>query len=132
MPIYGNTLKGTCHQCTKELRLRLNPNLVSEIADETGAIYGGTASLCMGGVPSSPRNARKDIKVLRSDEAWTNLLGRTPDEFVDWLGFSSESLSQVCHLQALEHKLSYMRVVMMIGWTGDYGGGRLAILKVVQ
>ena len=70
--------------------------------------------------------------MLWSDEAWTNLLGRTPDEFVDWLGFSRESLSQVCHLQALEHRLSYVRVVMMIGWTGDYGGGRLAILKVVQ
>jgi hypothetical protein len=66
------------------LRLRLNPNLVSEIADETGAIYGGTASICMGDVPSNPHNSRKDFKVLWSDEAWTNLLGGTPDEFVDW------------------------------------------------
>jgi hypothetical protein len=86
----------------------------------------------MGDVPSSSQNARKDTKVLWSDEAWTNLLGRTPDAFADWLGFSSESLGQVGHLQALEHRLSYMRVVMKIGWTGDYGGGRLAILNVVQ
>lgn len=132
VPIYGNTLKGTCRLCTKELQLRVNPNLVSEIADETGAIYGGTALICKGDGPSSSQGARKNSKILWSDEAWTNLLGRTPGEFAEWLGFSGESQGQIGLLQALEHRLSYTRVIMMIGWTGEYGGGRLAILKVVQ
>jgi hypothetical protein len=70
--------------------------------------------------------------MLCSDEAWTNLLGRTADEFAEWLGFSNASQDQIGLLQALEHRLSYVRVVMTIGWTGDYGGGWLATLKVVE
>jgi hypothetical protein len=69
MPVYGNTLKETCRQCTKELRLRVNPNLISEIADETGAIYVGTALIGEGDVPSSSQRARKNSKMLCSDEA---------------------------------------------------------------
>ena len=51
MPIYGNRSRGTCRQCGTERQLRINPNVVSEIADETAAIYSG------GGVQSSTVNA---------------------------------------------------------------------------
>jgi hypothetical protein len=132
MPIYGNTLRGTCRQCTKELQLRINPNLVGEIADETGAIYSGSAPISTGHSPVSSQSTRKNSKVLWSDAAWANLLGRTPEEFAAWLGWFGENKAQMGRLKALEHRLSYMRVILMIGWTGEYGGGRLAILKIVQ
>ena len=129
MPIYRNTLRGTCRQCGSERQLRINPNVVGEIADENGAIYSGSQQNLAGNAssPHLPQSSRRNSKILWSDEAWTNLLGRTPEEFALWLG-----QGQVGLLQALEHRLEYMRVVMMIGWTGEYGGGRLAVLKIVQ
>jgi hypothetical protein len=131
MPIYGNTTRGNCHQCSKERELRINPNLVGEIADETGAIYNGIAPISTAKSPQRCRSSGKNNRILWSDEAWSNLLGREPQAFAEWIGWF-ESSGQAGLLQALEHRLSYMRVVMMIGWTGEWGGGRLAILKIVQ
>ena len=129
MPIYGKTTRGTCRQCGSERELRINPNVVGEIADETGAIYSSSQQNSAGNAssPHGSQSSRRRSKILWSDEAWTNLLGRTPSEFALWLG-----QGQVGLLQALEHRLEYMRVVMMIGWTGEYGGGRLAVLKIVR
>lgn len=127
MPIYGNKLTGTCRQCGLELGLRINPNVVGEIADETGAICSGSAPNLTGNSVYEPQIRRKHSKILWSDEAWTNLLGRTVEEFAECV-----SRGQIELLQALEYRLLYMRVIMMIGWTGEYGGGRLAILRTVQ
>jgi hypothetical protein len=132
MPIYENALRGTCLQCGTERQLRINPNLVGELADETAAIYSSSAPNSTGINLDGSQRSRKHSKVLWSDEAWTNLLGRTPEEFAEWLGWFGGGPGQLGLLQALEYRLSYMRVVTMIGWTGEYGGGRLAILKIVQ
>jgi hypothetical protein len=132
MPIYGNTTRGNCYQCSNERKLRINPNLVGEIADETGAIYNGIASISTANSPQRCQSGGKNNKILWSDEAWSSLLGREPEAFAEWIGWFGQSSGQIELLQALEHRLSYMRVVMMIGWTGEWGGGRLAILKIVQ
>jgi hypothetical protein len=127
MPIYGNGLKGICGQCGTERQLRVNPDMVGEIADEVGAIYNDREPLSTLSSPHGSQSSRRHSKMFWSDEAWTNLLGRTPEEFAEWLG-----QGQMESLQALQDRLSYMRVIMMVGWTGEYGGGRLAILKIVQ
>jgi hypothetical protein len=127
MPISGNNLKGICRQCRTERQLRVNPDVVGEIADEMGAIYSGCEPASTLSGPHGSQSSRRYSKLLWSDEAWTNLLGRTPEEFAEWLG-----QGQMEPLQALQDRLSYMRVIMMVGWTGEYGGGRLAILKIVQ
>jgi len=127
MPISGNNLKGICRQCRTERQLRVNPDVVGEIADEMGAIYSGCKPVSTLSGPHGSQSSRRYSKLLWSDEAWTNLLGRTPEEFAEWLG-----QGQMEPLQALQDRLSYMRVIMMVGWTGEYGGGRLAILKIVQ
>jgi hypothetical protein len=127
MPISGNNLKGICRQCGTERELRVNPNVVGEIADEMGAIYSGCKPVLTLSSPHDSQSSRRYNKMLWSDEAWRNLLGRTPEEFAEWL-----KQGQIEHLQALQDRLLYMRVIMMVGWTGEYGGGRLAILKIVQ
>lgn len=127
MPIYGNNLKGICRQCGTERQLRVNPDMVGEIADEVGAIYNGSKPVSTLSSPHGSQNNRRYSKMLWSDEAWANLLGRTPKEFAEWLG-----QGQMEPLQALQDRLSYVRVIMMVGWTGEYRGGRLAILKIVQ
>jgi hypothetical protein len=127
MPISGNNLKGICRQCRTERQLRVNPDVVGEIADEMGAIYSGCEPASTLSGPHGSQSSRRYSKLLWSDEAWTNLLGRTPEEFAEWLG-----QGQMEPLQALQDRLLYMRVIMMVGWTGEYGGGRLAILKIVQ
>jgi len=127
MPISGNNLKGICRHCRTERQLRVNPNVVGEIADEMGAIYSGYKPVSTLSSPRESQSSRRYSTMLWSDEAWTNLLGRTPEEFAEWLG-----QGQMEPLQELQDRLSYMRVIMMVGWTGEYGGGRLAILKIVQ
>jgi hypothetical protein len=127
MPIYGNGLKGICGQCGTERQLRVNPDMVGEIADEMGAIYNDRKPLSTLSSPHGSQSGKRYSRMFWSDEAWTNLLGRTPEEFAEWL-----RQGQMETLQALQDRLSYMRVIMMVGWTGEYGGGRLAILKIVQ
>ena len=98
------------------------------MVDETGAIYSGMARSPTGNSSHGSQSSKKiRSKMLWSDEVWTNLLRRTLEEFAVWLGQGKMGL-----LQALEHRLEYTRVIMMIGWTGEYGGGRLAVLKIVQ
>ena len=129
VPIYGNTLRGICRQCGTERQLRINPDVVGEIADETAAIHSSNSPKSTGNANDahSSQSSRSKGKMLWSEEAWTNLLGRTPEEVAEWVGQGRVGL-----LQALEHRLEYMRIIMMVGWTGEYGGGRLAVLKIVQ
>lgn len=129
MPIYANTMMGNCGQCGAGVSLRINPDLVSEFADETGAVHNGSTATSA----TSSLNGKKAThgKVLWSDEAWTSLLGRSPSDLAALCtsaGISSDDLSK---LQYLEHRLLWMRVIMLIGWTGEKGGGRLAVLKII-
>jgi len=84
--------------------LRPNPKLVGSIIDETGTLACG--------------------KLVWSDRAWEQLLGRTAVE----LSTSSSEL-----LKYLERRMMGLRVTLVVGWMGDEGegtGGRLGVLSV--
>lgn len=136
MPIYANKNSGHCGQCgTGNLELRINPNLVSGLADETGAIS------CASGRPgeadaehsSNAIKKQQHSKILWTDGAWTRLLGRSPEQLARSCDTSDPAKAHdtVMWLRYLEQRLMYMRVILLVGWTGDHLGGRLAVLSVV-
>lgn len=121
MPVYANALLGTCGQCERDILLRINPDLVGDFVDETGSVYND---------PSGKKTNHS--KALWSDEAWTNLLRRWPRDLAALCAVSPKaSLEALGRLHYLEHRLSWMRIIMLVAWTGVYGGGRLAVLKIV-
>lgn len=137
MPIYANASSSHCEQCgTYDIDLRINPNLVGEIADETGAV-----SCESGPEDTDRRNSSKasktpkkqHSKLLWTDEAWTQLLGRSPKELASVRGVGKGATVQhnLALLRYLEQRLLFMRVILLIGWTGGTLGGRLAVLRVV-
>ena len=60
-------------------------------------------------------------KLVWSAEAWERLLGRTSEELVK----SSPQL-----LKYLEHRLVYLRVTLLFGWSEEVG--KLAVCQVMQ
>ena len=90
IPIFANALTATCKGCDKDVELRLNPRILGQVIDETGAIACG--------------------KLLFSDDAWRDLLGRGPDDLLK-LGHDE--------IKYLSDRLLFCRVTIMFGWTGD-------------
>lgn len=103
IPIYANALSFKCKGCDQELQLRLNPKILGQVIDETGAVSAG--------------------KMLFSDQAWQDLLGRGPG---DLLQLSYEEIKY------LSDRLLFCRVTVMFGWTGDESkaGGRICVLGI--
>ena len=103
MPIYANATTATCKGCDKEVLLRLNPRILGQVIDETAAISSG--------------------KLLFSDTAWHDLLGRGPE---DLLKLGSEELKH------LSDRLLFCRITVMFGWTGaeSKAGGRICVMGV--
>ena len=85
------------------MALRLNPRVLGQVIDETAAIGGG--------------------KLLFSDRAWKDLLGRDAG---DLLKLGQEGIKY------LADRLLFCRVSLMFGWTGDEtkAGGRVCVLGV--
>ena len=103
IPTYANAMTATCQGCDKEVTLRLNPRIFGQVVDETAAVSSG--------------------KMLFSDRAWKDLLGR---EAEDLLNFGHEEMKY------LSDHLLFCRINLMFGWTGDEtkAGGRICILGV--
>lgn len=103
MPAYANALATTCKGCDKVVTLRLNPRIVGQVIDETAALGTG--------------------KLLFSDRAWEDLLGRGAE---DLLKMSEEGVKY------LSDRLLFCRVTLLFGWTGDeaVAGGRICVLGV--
>ena len=99
VPLYANRATTQCKQCDKENLLRINPRLVGLLIDESGGIVSG--------------------KLIWSDDAWWQLLGRTKEELA---GSSTELLKY------LEHRLLFLRIVVMFGWAPQVG--KLVVLSV--
>ena len=99
--LYANATSFKCKQCEKRVALRINPKLVGLLVDETGAILAG--------------------KLIWSDLAWEQLLGRTPKELV---AMSKELL------QYLEHRLLFLRIIVLFGWSTEVG--KIVLLKVLS
>jgi hypothetical protein len=80
MPVYSNQSRGQCNQCgTYDIDLRISPNIVGQVLDETGAL-----SCVSGPQEKDATNSREAVntfknqhsKILWTDKAWTQLLGR--------------------------------------------------------
>lgn len=137
LPIYANAINGQCDRCGRShVHLRINPNVVGEMADETGAVsctsrsgHSFTTKLASAGDCMKQHHS----KILWTDEAWTLLLGRTPEQFVAlWDNEDGEKTQHnAALLSYLEQRLLFLRVILFVGWTGDSHGGRLAVLSVV-
>lgn len=103
MAAYANAVAAACRGCDGAVALRLNPRIVGQVVDETGAVGAG--------------------KLLLSDRAWRDLLGREVGEVLR-MGFE-----EVKHLT---DRLLFCRVTLLFGWTGDktVAGGRVCVLGV--
>lgn len=103
MAAYANALSTKCKGCEKEIPLRLNPRILGQVIDETAAISTG--------------------KLLFSDRAWKDLLGR---DAADLLRLELEGMKY------LSDRLLFCRVLLMFGWTGDESkaGGRICVMGV--
>ncbi|KAF6232815.1 hypothetical protein HO173_009029 [Letharia columbiana] len=99
VPIFANAVTTKCKQCEKDLVLRINPRLVGLLIDETGAITCG--------------------KLVWSDDAWEQLLGRTAEDLAG---------SNLTLLKYLENRLLFLKLAVMFGWSEDVG--KLCILRV--
>lgn len=135
MPIYANKIMGKCGQCGNKIALRVNPNLIGSMADETGGVGSCHLASTPAAASSSQTNKKKaHSKILWTDEAWAQLLGRSAEEVA---AFCRDDVSAKLKrengnvLRYLEQRLLWMRVVLLVGWTGEFGGGRLAVLRVV-
>ena len=99
VPLFANAISAQCKQCSQAVSLRINPRLVGLLIDETGAVTSG--------------------KLIWSDEAWWQLLGRTAEELA-----SSEAVL----LKYLENRLLFLRVVILFGWSAEVG--KLVVLRL--
>ena len=97
VPIYANELEIPCRNCSKLLKLYLNPKIIGILIDETGCITPG--------------------KLLWSERAWEQLLGRTVKEVTE---MTNEEI------RWLEQRMMFMRMHLVFGW--EESVGRLAIL----
>ena len=100
---YANALATTCKGCDKEIALRLNPRILGQVIDETGAVSTG--------------------KLLFSDRSWKDLLGRDAEDLLK-LGQDG--------MKYLSDRLLFCRVSLMFGYTGDESkaGGRICVMGV--
>ncbi|KAH7384318.1 hypothetical protein DE146DRAFT_622816 [Phaeosphaeria sp. MPI-PUGE-AT-0046c] len=101
MAVYANKVEEVCKGCEKMVDLRLNPRILGPIIDETGQIASG--------------------KLVLSDAAWEQLLGRTPAQLV------STNLET---LRYLEQRLMLLRVTMGFALSLEGGLGRLGVWYV--
>jgi hypothetical protein len=143
MPIYANASRGRCEQCgTCDVVLRVNPDVVGEVADETGAISLTSAPDWETKSKNPPGKAiisnggkKQHSKLLWTDSAWTQLLGCGPEELAQLsdnaTGQPATAQQSGVLLRYLEQRLMFVRVILLVGWTGDHIGGRLAVLGVV-
>ncbi|KAG9246758.1 hypothetical protein BJ878DRAFT_455587 [Calycina marina] len=97
VPVYANTRMTTCRNCSKLLTLALNPRIVGMLLDEAGCIGGG--------------------KLLWSERAWEQLLGRSVEEVTKMT---------TDEIRLLEQRMVYLRMHLVVGW--EESVGKLAVL----
>jgi hypothetical protein len=97
IPIYANTRSTSCKNCSTPLKLCLNPRILGLLLDETGCIALG--------------------KLLWSERAWEQLLGRTVKEVTE---MTNEEI------RWLDKRMLFMRMHLVVAWEETVG--RLAVL----
>ncbi|EMD65088.1 hypothetical protein GGP41_003735 [Bipolaris sorokiniana] len=83
IPLFANSINVKCKHCENVVTLRINPRILGPILDETGQIGSG--------------------KLILSDDAWCQLLGRTPHQLVE---------TDLDVLLYLEQRLLFLRLTM--------------------
>jgi hypothetical protein len=124
MPVYANNLQGICGQCGKIMGLRINPDVVGGMADETGGFS----------ISSSSASSKRHSPLLWTDLAWMQLLGRTQGELAEFVRedvSARQRRENAKVVRYLEQRLEWMRVVLLVGWMGGVMGGRVGVLGVV-
>ena len=107
-----------CMACTSDVELRLNPQILAGLADETGGF-------CNGETPD------EDHGVLLSDLPWRNLLGEGPHIYQNLLNGAAFYDTFRAKMEAVEERLSYERKTFVICWTGTWSGGRFVVVDVL-
>ena len=111
--------RGNCIACSGDLDLRLDPQMLAGLADETGGFCSGDKQ-------------EEDHAVLLSDLAWEKLMGVGPDIYQDLLnGVAFFHTSFRFQMEAVEEKLLYTRKTFVFCRTGTWGGGRFVIVDVL-
>ncbi|KAH6179386.1 hypothetical protein HBI68_042830 [Parastagonospora nodorum] len=98
MEVYGNSLREKCRGCQRDVALRINPKILGPVLDETGQIGSG--------------------KLILSDQAWEQLLGRSAEQLVS---------TEMDVLRYLEQRLLLLRVTMGFALRLGDEIGRLAV-----
>ncbi|KAF2659653.1 hypothetical protein K491DRAFT_755187 [Lophiostoma macrostomum CBS 122681] len=93
MPLFANAVAATCRQCERLVPLRINPRIPFP-PSQLGPLIDETAQIASG-------------KLLLSDTAWHQLLGRTPAQFV---------ADGIETLRLLEQRLLFVRLSLGFGW----------------
>ena len=114
VPLFANATSTKCKQCEKGVPLSINPRIVSPppalsfhipplvpliLLTQIGPLTDETGNIATG-------------KLIWSPEAWEQLLGRTASEFVS---------ASTDVLKYLEHRMLFMRVTVMFGWSEEVG-----------
>ena len=107
--VFGNGILGLCERCEKGIELRINPQVLGMISDETAGVGG----------------RGREHNILIADRVWEKLLGvydgRLGDDGIDeqWL-------------RGKEQEINYTRYTWVLMWLGDWGSGRLVLVNVLD
>ncbi|KAL1998817.1 hypothetical protein VTN02DRAFT_5532 [Thermoascus thermophilus] len=121
MPLFANAVSADCGQCGRNVELRLNPQVIGALTDETGTIscsppppFRGPSAL------SNPPSRLSSTPLVWSPHAWRQLLGREPAELLT---------AAPAHLGSIQSRLRFLRITVVFGWSGEVG--KLAICRTV-
>lgn len=104
-----------CHPDMATSRTRVNPNLIGEIADETGGI---SCSQDQSRNDTLASFAREPLRypLLITNHAFAGLVGCRPESLSDDLMFDLEEDETCTRLQSLDNDLDWARVEALLGW----------------
>jgi hypothetical protein len=117
IPIFANNIEIKCKQCGRMVKLRINPRIVSGLhssrkssrsipdAFQLGALLDETGQISSG-------------KLILSDAAWSQLLGRTSEQLLH---------TPIDVLRYLEERVLFLRITMGFALNLEDEIGRLAI-----
>ncbi|KAL2222439.1 hypothetical protein M432DRAFT_538832, partial [Thermoascus aurantiacus ATCC 26904] len=128
MPLFANAVAAECGQCGRRAELRLNPQVIGALSDETGTIAcspsAPSLSSSRGAASFSP--TASPTPLIWSPHAWRQLLGREPAELL--AAPTPDSNGEASLLGYIESRLRFQRITVVFGWSGEVG--RLAICRV--
>jgi len=122
VPVFANTMVAKCKQCEEIVALRVNPQMVRWRTSQCQSTHPSSVPhLLTGeqvGLLIDETGCISSGKVILSDHAWSQLMGRDVHDMV----------SSRAHMKAFERRVRHSRVTMIFHWS--VAVGRLVILDV--